>query len=501
MCGATSPIAPIRTGKGGTVDFLDHLANATPARVLVIGDLMLDRYVEGTVERISPEAPVPVLRHRQAREMLGGAGNVAANLASLGGAVDIVGLIGQDPDGQKVRQFLSDWGVAGEGLVTSERRPTSVKTRYLAQGQQVLRHDWEDSSDASEQETAALLAAYRERLAAADIVVLSDYGKGAACRSVAAAVIADARAAGKRVLVDPKNPDYRAYTGASAVTPNRKELAEASGMVVRDDASVQAACAKLIAECGLEAVLATRSEDGLSVIRAGAPPVHIPTQAREVFDVSGAGDTVVAALALGMASGLDWPEAAAFANEAGGVVVGKRGTAQVTLGEIRAARGGVASAASLVIDREGAARQADAWRRAGLKVGFTNGVFDLLHPGHVALLAYARSHCDRLVVGVNDDASVSRLKGPSRPVTPLESRALMLAALKPVDLVCAFAEDTPLDLISAVLPDVLVKGADYTVATVVGADVVQAHGGKVLLAPLVGGQSTTNIIACLNDEG
>jgi D-beta-D-heptose 7-phosphate kinase/D-beta-D-heptose 1-phosphate adenosyltransferase len=483
------------------MDFLDHLAKAAQARVLVIGDVMLDRYVEGSVERISPEAPVPVLRHRKAREMLGGAGNVAANLASLGGAVDIVGLIGRDPDGDKVRQFLGDWGVAGEGLVASPKRPTSVKTRYLAQGQQVLRHDWEDASDASEEEAAALLAAYRGRLAAADIVVLSDYGKGAACRAVAAAVIEAARAAGKRVLVDPKNQDYRVYAGASAVTPNRKELAEASGMVVRDDASVEAACARLIAECGLEAVLATRSEDGLSVIRAGAPPVHIPTQAREVFDVSGAGDTVVAALALGLASGLDWPQAAAFANEAGGVVVGKRGTAQVTLDEIRAARGGVASAASLVVDREGAARQAAAWQKAGLKIGFTNGCFDLLHPGHVALLAYARSHCDRLVVGVNDDASVSRLKGPSRPVTPLASRALMLAALKPVDLVCAFAEDTPLDLITAVLPDVLVKGADYTVATVVGAEVVQAHGGKVLLAPLVDGQSTTNIIARLNSEG
>ena len=482
------------------MDFLDHLGQAAQARILVIGDVMLDRYVEGTVERISPEAPVPVLRHRQAREMLGGAGNVAANLASLGGAVDLVGLVGQDADGAKVRQFLADLGIAAEGLFSSQTRPTSVKTRYLAQGQQVLRHDWEDTADASDQEAAALLVAFRERLASADIVVLSDYGKGAACRAIAGPVIEAARGAGKRVLVDPKNPDYRAYAGASAVTPNRKELADASGMAVSDNASVEAACAKLIAECGLEAVLATRSEDGLSVVRASAPAVHIPTQAREVFDVSGAGDTVVAALALGLASGLDWPDAAAFANEAGGVVVGKRGTAQVTLQEIRAARGGVVSAASLVADRDGAARQVAAWQKAGLTVGFTNGVFDLLHPGHVSLLAFARSHCDRLVVGVNDDASVGRLKGPSRPVTPLASRALMLAALKPVDLVCAFTEDTPLELIRAVLPDVLVKGADYTVETVAGADVVQANGGKVLLAPLVGGQSTTNIIAAMHAE-
>ncbi len=483
------------------MDFLDHLADAPQARVLVIGDVMLDRYVEGSVDRISPEAPVPVLRHLSAREMLGGAGNVAANIASLGGAVDLVSLIGQDADGEKVRRLLAEWDVAGEGLISSPARPTSVKTRYLAQGQQVLRHDWEDASDASGEEVAALLAAYRARLAAADAVVLSDYGKGAACRAVAAAVIAAARAAGKPVLVDPKNPDYRAYASASAVTPNRKELAEASGMAVGDDASVEAACAKLIADCGLEAVVATRSEDGLSVIRADAPPLHISTRAREVFDVSGAGDTVVAALALGLAGGLDWPEAAAFANEAGGVVVGKRGTAQVTLDELRAARGGVASAETLVVDRDGAARQAAAWRKAGLKVGFTNGCFDLLHPGHVSLLAYARSQCDRLVVGVNDDASVARLKGPPRPVTPLASRALMLAALKPVDLVSAFAEDTPLQLIQSVLPDVLVKGADYTVETVVGADVVRARGGRVLLAPLVEGQSTSNIVLSMNSEG
>ncbi len=480
------------------MDFLDHLANAPPARILVIGDLMLDRYVEGKVDRISPEAPVPVLRHAASREMLGGAGNVAANIASLGGTVALVALIGADSDGGKVRALLGQWDIPSDGLVETTARPTSVKTRFLAQGQQVLRHDWEETAPANNEEHPVLLAAFNARLADADIVILSDYGKGAASAAIAAAVIQAARAAGKRVLVDPKSTDYRTYMGTSAVTPNRRELAEAATMTIGDDASVEAACTKLIAECGLEAVLATRSEDGLSVIRAGKPPVHIPTEAQEVFDVSGAGDTVVAALALGLASGLDWPEAAALANAAAGVVVGKRGTAQVSLEELRTHRSNSAPQSGLVLDQDSALRQVRAWRDAGLKVGFTNGCFDLLHPGHVALLSFARAHCDRLVVGVNDDASVARLKGPARPVNALASRAAMLAALRQVDLVCDFAEDTPLALISALLPDVLVKGADYTVDTVVGAAEVQAHGGTVLLAPLVDGQSTTGMIARMN---
>lgn len=483
------------------MDFLSHLTRTQHACILVVGDLMLDRYMEGSVDRISPEAPVPVLRHTASREMLGGAGNVAANIASLGGKVELVSLIGADPDGGTVRELLKGWGVSGGGLIQSPFRPTSVKTRFIALGQQVLRHDWEDISSADQTEEQALLKAYDARLAAADIVVLSDYGKGAVSAAIAAAVIRSARAAGKRVLVDPKNTDYRVYTGASAVTPNRKELAEASGMAISDDASVETACAKLIATCGLEAVLATRSEDGLSVIRSGHAPVHIPTEAQEVFDVSGAGDTVVAALALGLACGLDWPDAAALANAAAGIVVGKRGTAQVTMDELQSRRRrGSAPANGLVLDRESAARQVEAWRKAGLCVGFTNGCFDLLHPGHLSLLTYARSHCDRLVVGLNDDASVARLKGPDRPVNTQDSRATMLSALRQVDMVCGFPEDTPLALIGALLPDVLVKGADYTVETVVGADLVQAHGGKVLLAPLVDGQSTTNTIARMGQK-
>ena len=485
------------------VSFLDHLSAFATARVLVIGDIMLDRYITGDVDRISPEAPVPVLRHKDTRQMLGGAGNVAANIASLGGQVDLVGLIGQDADGDAVRSIVKAWGVSDAKLVASTERPTSVKTRFLAQGQQVLRHDWERAEPASGDEQTALLNAFAACLEAADIVVLSDYGKGSAMPPVAPAVIAAARNAGKRVLVDPKGRDFTIYAGASAVTPNRRELAEATGLSVSDDAAVEAACALLIQTCGLEAVLATRSEDGLSVIRAGAPAIHIPTEAREVFDVSGAGDTVVAALALGLAAGLDWGEAAELANVAAGVVVAKRGTAQVSPDELLAARhqGGSDTAtefAALIAGRSEAARQVAEWQRAGLKVGFTNGCFDLIHPGHIALLAWARARCDRLVLGLNEDASVSRLKGPSRPVNDLAARATIMAALKPVDLVTAFGEDTPLELIQALSPDVLVKGADYTIATTVGADIVQARGGKVLLAPLIEGQSTTTIIARLN---
>lgn len=482
------------------MDFLDRLPAFASARVLVIGDVMLDRYIDGHIERISPEAPVPVLRHDATRQMLGGAGNVAANIASLGGQVDVVGLVGDDTHGQAARAILAEWGVSGEGLVVSQDRPTSVKTRFLAQGQQVLRHDWERAEPVTLDEQTALLDAFAARLEAADIVVLSDYGKGTALPPMAPAVIAAARNAGKPVIVDPKGRDYSVYRGASAVTPNRRELGEATGIAIGDNASVEAAGAYLIETCQLEAVLATRSEDGLSVIRNGAPAIHIPTEAREVFDVSGAGDTVVAALALGLAAGLDWGEAANLANAAAGVVVAKRGTAQVTADELFAARR-PPPAESLVATPEEAARRVAAWQRTGLKVGFTNGCFDLLHPGHVALLAYARNHCDRLVVGLNDDASVTRLKGPSRPVNDLADRAEVVAALKPVDLVTFFAEDTPLALIEALQPDVLVKGADYTVATVVGADTVQARGGQVLLAPLAEGHSSTAIIARLNGGG
>ncbi len=485
------------------MSFLDRLSAFANARVLVIGDVMLDRYISGDVERISPEAPVPVLRHRQTRQMLGGAGNVAANIAALGGNVALVGLVGQDTDGDAVCSILEDLGIADAGLVASAERPTSVKTRFLAQGQQVLRHDWERTDPVSLAEQAALLDAFAQHLPAADIVVLSDYGKGAAMPPMAPLVIAAAHAAGKRVLVDPKGRDFTIYRGATAITPNRRELADASHLSVSDDASVEVAAAHLIRTCGLEAVLATRSEDGLSVIRAGAPAIHIPTEAREVFDVSGAGDTVVAALALGLAAGLDWAEAAALANAAAGVVVAKRGTAQVTPDELLAARtaaetGEPQALEALVADRAEAARRVAAWQRAGLKVGFTNGCFDLIHPGHIALLTFARAHCDRLVVGLNEDASVRRLKGPARPVNDLAGRAAVMAALKPVDLVTAFGEDTPLELIRALGPDVLVKGADYTVEMVVGANVVQARGGQVLLAPLVEGQSTSEIIARLN---
>jgi len=478
---------------------LDTLPCFAAARVLVVGDTILDRYVIGRIERISREAPVPVLLHETTREMLGGAGNVAANIASLGGQVDLIGLLGEDADGARVRALLAKRGIADTALLSNrEGRSTSVNTRFLAQGQQVLRHDWEVAALVSEVERDALLDAYETRLAAADVVVLSDYGKGAAKPPMSAAIIERARAAGKRVVVDPRDTDFSVYAGANAITPNRQELAAATGLVIGDDASIEAAGAHLIASCGLEALIATRSEDGLSVIRSDTPPVHIPTQAREVFDVSGAGDTVVAALALGLAVGLTWPKAAALANAAASVVVGKRGTAQVTPDELRA--GGGSALEGRMTSWKEAATAVRCWQQAGLVVGFTNGCFDLVHPGHVSLLAFARRNCDRLVVGVNEDASVRRLKGPSRPVHDVAARATVLAALKSVDLVVGFGEDTPLALIQALQPDVLVKGADYTVETVVGADVVLARGGRVLLAPLINGQSTTDTIARMNDK-
>ena len=371
-----------------------------------------------------------------------------------------------------------------------------MKTRLIAQRQQVLRLDAESLGPLAADLAERLEAAFARALQGAHAAVLSDYGKGVLEGGVAERLIARARAAGVPVLVDPKGRDFGRYAGADHVTPNRRELAEAARLPADTDAEVEAAARALIARHGFGAVVATRSERGLSVVRADRA-LHVATQAREVFDVSGAGDTVVAALALALAGGATLEEAADLANAAAGVAVARLGTAQVTAGELaealraRAAdagdgeRGGEGSAELLLAD----------WRRRGLSIGFTNGCFDLLHAGHVGYLAWARARCDRLVVGLNDDASVRRLKGGSRPINDLDSRRRVLEALRSVDLVIPFAEDTPEALIRRTAPDVLVKGADYREDEVVGAAFVRARGGRVELAPLTPGQSTTAMAA------
>ena len=477
-------------------------------QVLCIGDVMLDRFVYGDIERISPEAPVPVLRLRRTQEMLGGAGNVASNIAALGGQAVLAGLAGADAAGDAVRRILAGMAGVTAAVVDTPGRPTICKTRFIAGRQQVVRADEESQAPLHPAEQAALLDAALPWVARAGAVVLADYGKGALSPATVAQVVAAAAAAGVPVFVDPKSPDFSHYRGATCITPNLKELAAASGLPVGTEAEVVLAARRALAQSGAGAILATRSEKGMMLIEASGAVHSVPARAREVFDVSGAGDTVIAAMALCHAAGRPLAQAMRVANAAASVVVSKLGTATASMAEVQheldaqaherdAGPHGAPPAGPLpgaqplpqVLDL--VAR----WKAQGLAVGLTNGCFDILHPGHVSLLAQARAGCDRLVVALNSDGSVRRLKGPSRPVNTLDARARVVAALRHVDCVVAFEEDTPLALIRALLPDVLVKGADYTVDQVVGADVVQAAGGRVLLAGLVPGQSTTGIVA------
>lgn len=474
----------------------ERLAALRQVRVAVIGDVMVDEYLDGHVERISPEAPVPIVRGGPTRAVAGGAANVAANIAALGAQARLVGLVGPDGPDLFARLLAPPGRVTLSGLVVDVSRRTTRKTRVVCQRQQLVRLDSEDLHPLSASVEASLCAAAVAVVADCDIVVLSDYGKGVLTDAVLRAAIDAAKRAGRQVVVDPKRVDFAAYRGADIVTPNRAELARAAGLPTATDAEVEAA-AREIAKRFDGALLVTRSEQGMSFLETGRPPLHVPTVAREVFDVSGAGDTVVATLAAALAAGFDIAEAIVLANHAAGLAVAKAGTATVSFDELGDAIDlsayAVAGPAPVLRGPE-AIRWRDHWARRGLTVGFTNGCFDLLHPGHVSLIRQAAAACDRLIVALNSDASVQRLKGPNRPVQSEDARAAVMGALKGVALVTIFEEDTPREIIEALRPDLLVKGADYTVETVVGADFVQAHGGKVLLADLIAGQSTSKLI-------
>ena len=483
---------------------LSHLAlqveQLTNAKVLCIGDVMLDRFVYGSVNRISPEAPIPIIRVERESAMLGGAGNVARNATALGAAVQFLSLVGDDLPGREVMEYVAnDKGV--EPYIQTERnRPTTIKTRYIASGQQLLRSDNETTSPIAADTISNLSALAGQLSADVEAIILSDYGKGVLHTDVVASAINAARAAGKPVIVDPKGTDYSIYRGATVVTPNRAEAQAATGIAVNSDEDAIAAATKIITDCGIDNVLLTRSQDGMTLVTKDGEAIHLPTEAREVFDVSGAGDTVVACLAAAIAAGSNLSDAARIANVAAGIVVGKIGTAIVYPDELISALHHhdlmIGEAKLMPLDRM--VDRAERWRRKGYKVGFTNGCFDLLHPGHLSLLKQARAACDRLIVGLNSDASVKRLKGEARPVQSEAARAAVLGSLETISGVVIFGEDTPVNLISAIKPDILVKGADYTIDKVVGADIVQGYGGKVVLANLEDGFSTTSTIARMN---
>jgi D-beta-D-heptose 7-phosphate kinase/D-beta-D-heptose 1-phosphate adenosyltransferase len=466
------------------------------ARVACVGDLMLDRFVYGTAERISPEAPIPVVRIDREESMLGGAGNVVRNIVGLGGSVEFVSVVGQDQAGREVMGLVGALDGVEPHLLVERDRATTIKTRYIAGHQQMLRADRETSEpvgDAIAEDAARLVC---QAMKDCSVVVISDYAKGLLIPREIATIVAAARAGKRTVIVDPKGRDYSRYRGATILTPNARELGEAAGMPVGGDRAVELAAKKILKVTDAQAIVVTRGADGMSVVPAKGKALHLPALAREVFDVSGAGDTVVAALATALAAGLPLEKAARLASVAAGIVVAKVGTAVAyTADLLRALRhDDMANGENKFVTLEQAIDEVGRWRRLGHKVGFTNGCFDLLHPGHVSLIGQARAACDRLVVGLNSDASVRRLKGPTRPVQGETARATVLASLGQVDLVVIFAEDTPIEAIRALRPDVLVKGADYTKDKVVGAADVESWGGRVVLAKLVDGQSTTATI-------
>ncbi len=484
------------TDQGALISLVEKL---TDARVLCVGDVILDHFHYGRVDRISPEAPIPVLKLERQDTMLGGAGNVVRNLVALKARVRFVAVVGNDHDGREVERLFAAQGVADVPLVDEGRRRTSSKSRYLADGQQMLRTDRETVFPLDAEMEEKLIAAAIAALAECNVMILSDYKKGVLSQHVIASLITAAREAKVRVIIDPKGGDYSLYQGAGVLTPNRRELFDATGLPVDTDDEVIAAARTLIYDHSIDAVLVTRSKDGMTIVPAEGEPCHLGAEAKEVFDVSGAGDTVVASLAAALSAGADLEDAARLANVAAGIVVGKVGTAVASAEDVAQAlhHQDYSSGEAKIMGLGPAIDRIEQWRRQGQSIGFTNGCFDLLHPGHISLLEQAARACDRLVIGINSDTSVKRLKGEDRPVQSETARAAVMASLSHVDLIIIFAEDTPLELIDAIKPDALIKGADYTVDTVVGADIVKAYGGRIVLAKLAPGHSTTATIARL----
>jgi D-beta-D-heptose 7-phosphate kinase/D-beta-D-heptose 1-phosphate adenosyltransferase len=473
-------------------EVIESLSNKT---VLVVGDLMLDRFVYGVVDRISPEAPIPVLRFRNENSMLGGAGNVARNIVALKGRSVLVGAVGDDDEGSYIAETLCPAVGIEARVVKTDRSPTTVKTRFVCEGQQILRVDREET-ELDGETLERIKCTVANALFGADAMILSDYAKGMLTPDSIRAHIEAANTIGIPVIVDPKSHDLTLYRHADVITPNAREAGAATGEDCSTDDGVGRAAQAILELCGIGAVLITRGANGMTLLAplAGVEkPFHILTRVASVYDVSGAGDTVIATLALALSAGIDIKVAAQLANSAAQIVVGKLGTAAVSAEELVQS---VATAEKLsFMTRDQAAVQVEEWRGKGLKVGFANGCFDLVHPGHVSLLRKAREECDRLVVALNTDASVKRIKGDNRPIQDQASRAAVIGSLRSVDLVTLFDEDTPLELINILRPDVLIKGEDYKADEVVGSDIIDRWGGRVSLIPLERGHSTSSMIA------
>ncbi|MBA3581031.1 MAG: bifunctional D-glycero-beta-D-manno-heptose-7-phosphate kinase/D-glycero-beta-D-manno-heptose 1-phosphate adenylyltransferase HldE [Gammaproteobacteria bacterium] len=465
-----------------------HIPDFSQTRVLVIGDVMLDRYWYGPTSRISPEAPVPIVKVDRIEDRPGGAANVALNIASLLGQTTVLGWVGADESAQILRTQLEQRAVQCQ-LLTTAQHATITKLRIVSRQQQLIRMDFEDGF--ANAEYANLVHAYDEALSQCDAVILSDYGKGTLLD--VADLIARARAAGKAVLIDPKGTDFSRYKNASVITPNQSEFEAVVGVCV-DEATLIQKAEQLRQSLNLDALLITRSEKGMALFRKNQQPLLLPTHAREVFDVTGAGDTVIAVLAAGIAAKMEWADATALSNLAAGVVVAKLGTATANLRELQLAMLAHEPLQRGVVQEDALLALLARARASGERIVMTNGCFDILHAGHVAYLAQARALGDRLIVAVNSDESVKRLKGPQRPVNAVAQRMIVLSALESVDWVVPFSEDTPARIIEKLQPDVLVKGGDYKVEQIAGAESVHARGGDVIVLGFIDGCSTSGII-------
>jgi D-beta-D-heptose 7-phosphate kinase/D-beta-D-heptose 1-phosphate adenosyltransferase len=461
--------------------------------VWVFGDLMLDEYVHGPVDRISPEAPVPVLRVAEVEQRMGGAANVAGQVAALGARAVLAGAVGDDQAGEQLRELGHRAGIDTRCVVPVGGRHTTRKLRVLGQGQQLIRLDWEETVPLSEETLLGIVAQLAEGRSP-DAIVVSDYAKGTITPAVVAKLAEVARRVGCPLLADPKRADLGTYRGVGVLTPNLAELALAAGRRVDADdlEDVARVAAGLMESAGLPAMVVTLGERGALLLATGEEPQHIPAVRRAVRDVTGAGDTMIAVLATTLAAGASLRQAAEIANTAAGLAVGEVGAVAIVAAEIRRALGG--RFGGKILDRQSLAALADIWRTAGKRIVFANGCFDMLHAGHLSLLQQAAGLGDALVVAINSDASVRRLKGPDRPVTHEQDRARVVAGLECVDAVTVFEEDTPLETLAAVRPDVLVKGQDYTAREVVGRELVEAGGGRVVLLPLLPGRSSTSLV-------
>ena len=482
----------------GTAALLDILERLGGVHVWVIGDVMLDEYVSGVVDRISPEAPVPVVRVRETEFRLGGAANVARQAAALGARVSLAGAVGGDDSGARLLELCAASGIDTRAVVSLPERATTRKLRVLGHSQQLVRLDWEDASPCAP-ETMERAIRQLATGPAPDAIILSDYAKGALTPEAIAAALAVRGNA--PVVVDPKHRDFKRYRGATAVTPNLRELEIAAGEALdaEDTDAIESAARRIARSAALEALVVTLGSQGMLVVPTEGVAVWVPAEKREVYDVTGAGDTAIAVLAVALAAGAPLAAAAQIANSAAGVAVGQVGAVAVEPGRIRDAL--AARPEGKVLRRDELAARAASWRTAGKRIVFTNGCFDLLHSGHLALLEHAARLGDVLVLAINGDASVRRLKGPERPLVPQAERAALLAALSFVDAVAIFDEDTPLETLEAVRPHVLVKGADYRPDQIVGRELVESYGGRVAVVPLVPDKSTSALVERIKGKG